>query len=102
MLRPDALYDVAFRLEENRWNGTVAPQLIVRRVFATPARFAELRDWLVAEYKKPPPSRDTEAAAIFAELGLDDVAGARAARRHLLESARFRALLTEQPLARAA
>ncbi|HEV8180167.1 MAG TPA: single-stranded-DNA-specific exonuclease RecJ [Gaiellaceae bacterium] len=102
MLRPDALYDVAFRLEENRWNGTVAPQLIVRRVFATPARFAELRDWLVAEYKKPPPSRDTEAAAIFAELGLDDVAGARAARRHLLESARFRALLTAQPLARAA
>ena len=26
-------YDVAFRLKENRWNGTVAPQLVVRRVF---------------------------------------------------------------------
>ena len=26
-------YDVAFRLQENRWNGTVAPQLVVRRVF---------------------------------------------------------------------
>jgi single-stranded-DNA-specific exonuclease len=102
VFRPDALYDVAFRLEENHWNGTVAPQLVVRRVFATPARFAELREWLVSEYKMPPPSRDAEATAIFAELGLDDVAGACTARRHLLESARFRALLTEQPLARAA
>jgi len=27
-------YDVAFRLQENRWNGTVAPQLVVRRIFA--------------------------------------------------------------------
>ena len=34
VLRPDALYDVAFRLEENHWNGTVAPQLVVRRIFA--------------------------------------------------------------------
>ena len=28
-------YDVAFRLQENRWNGTVAPQLVVRRIFDT-------------------------------------------------------------------
>ena len=29
-------YDVAFRLQENRWNGTVAPQLVVRRIFDAP------------------------------------------------------------------
>src|SRR3954468_25050035 len=44
-------WDVAFRLAENRWNGTVAPQLVVRRVFAASARFEELRDWLPA--RKP-------------------------------------------------
>jgi single-stranded-DNA-specific exonuclease len=100
--RLDALgrgsYDVAFRLEENRWNGTVAPQLVVRRIFPATPRYEELRRWLVAEYRKPAAARDTEAAAIFAELGLDD-----GGRRDLLESSRFRALLAaEQPLARAA
>jgi single-stranded-DNA-specific exonuclease len=103
LLRPDVLYDVAFRLEENHWNGTVAPQLVVRRVFSSAPRFAELRAWLVAEYAKPPPSRDAQAAVIFAELGLDDAARPSLAKRHLLESPRFRALLTaEEPLARAA
>ncbi len=101
--RPDALYDVAFRLEENHWNGTVAPQLVVRRVFQSAARFDELRRWLVAEYEEPPASRDAEAAVIFAELALDEVARSPGAKRHLLESARFRALLVaEPPLARAA
>ncbi len=96
--RPEDRYDVAFRLEENRWNGTVAPQLVVRRVFPTPPRYLELRDWLAGEWRKPAAARDPEATAIFAELGLED-----GARRELLESARFRALLaTEQPLARAA
>src|SRR5919204_3171385 len=28
--RQEAPFDVAFRLEENQWNGTVAPQLVVR------------------------------------------------------------------------
>src|SRR5947208_1872872 len=69
VLRPDALYDVAFRLEENHWNGTVAPQLVVRRVFPSAARFDELRAWLVAEYEKPPANRDAQAATIFAALG---------------------------------
>jgi single-stranded-DNA-specific exonuclease len=97
-LQPDARYDVAFRLEENRWNGTVAPQLVVRRVFPTAARYVELREWLVAEWRKPPAARDSEATAIFAELALED-----GARRDLLESPRFRALLApEPPLARAA
>jgi len=88
-------WDVAFRLAENRWNGTVAPQLVVRRIFAAAPRFDELRDWLVAEYRKTPELQDAEAAAIFAELG--------PMKRHLLESERFRALLAGEPaLARAA
>jgi hypothetical protein len=92
--------DVAFRLTENRWNGTVSPQLVVRRVFTAAARFDELRDWLVDEWKKPAAARDFEAAVVFAELELDE---AGLARRHLLESERFRALLEHDPvLARAA
>jgi single-stranded-DNA-specific exonuclease len=97
VLRPDALYDVAFRLEENRWNGTVAPQLVVRRVFPTAARYRELREWLAEEWRKPATARDADATVIFAELGLDD-----GNRRDLLESATFRALLEAEPLARAA
>src|SRR5438132_4152596 len=96
-LRPDVPYDVAFRLEENRWNGTVAPQLVVRRVFPTAPRYLELRDWLGQEWRKPATARDPEAAAIFAELKLRD-----GVRRDLLESALFRALLVAEPLARAA
>ena len=98
--RREGRYDVAFRLAENRWNGTVAPQLVVRRIFAADERFGELRDWLVAEYRKPAEARDAEAAAIFAELELDETGPGR---RHLLESERFRALLAGPPaLARAA
>jgi single-stranded-DNA-specific exonuclease len=99
-LRQEGSYDVAFRLEENRWNGTVAPQLVVRRVFPAAERFESLRAWLVAEYRKPHDGRDPEAVAVFAELELRETGFQR---RHLLESERFRALLAgEQPLARAA
>ncbi len=92
-------HDLAFRLEENRWNGTVSPQLVVRRVFPTAPRYLELRDWLAREWRKPESARDAEARAIFAELAFD----AGALRRDLLESPRFRALLAaEQPLAKAA
>ncbi|HEY1565094.1 MAG TPA: single-stranded-DNA-specific exonuclease RecJ [Gaiellaceae bacterium] len=99
VLRQDVAYDVAFRLEENRWNGTVAPQLVVRRIFTGAPRYRELRDWLAAEWKKPAAARDAEAQAVFAELGV--VAGGP--RRDLLESQRFRELLTaEPPLAAAA
>jgi single-stranded-DNA-specific exonuclease len=87
-------YDVAFRLQENRWNGTVAPQLVVRRMFESDTRVAELRAWLVAEYKKPAEARDPEAAAILDELGPN--------KRHVLESERFRALVEQPLLARAA
>ena len=99
--RADGRWDVAFRLEENRWNGTVAPQLVVRRIFSADARFDVLRDWLVAEYRKPAEVRDVEAVATFAEL---EIAEAGLGRRHLLESELFRALLArdEPVLARAA
>ncbi|HEY3541379.1 MAG TPA: single-stranded-DNA-specific exonuclease RecJ [Gaiellaceae bacterium] len=98
--RAGGRWDVAFRLTENRWNGTVAPQLVVRRVFGAASRFDELRDWLVAEWRKPAAARDFDAAVVFAELELAELG---LGRRHLLESERFRALLELQPaLARAA
>jgi single-stranded-DNA-specific exonuclease len=82
-------YDVAFRLQENRWNGTVAPQLVVRRLFESADRFEELRRWLATEWKAD--TRSPEAQAIFDELGLEP----DGPRRHLLESEAFRALLAE-------
>jgi single-stranded-DNA-specific exonuclease len=96
-LRRAGRYDVAFRLEANQWNGTVAPQLNVRHVFDGDDRYAELREWLKCEWRKAPGERDASAVAIFEELALDE--GRKA---HLLESERFRALLGEPALARAA
>jgi single-stranded-DNA-specific exonuclease len=90
-------YDVAFRLQENRWNGTVAPQLVVRRVFDADDRFDELYDWLRAQWKANG-SREAQAQRIFDEL---DVAEG-GPRRHPLESETFRALLAEPALLRAA
>jgi single-stranded-DNA-specific exonuclease len=86
--RRDARYDVAFRLTENRWNGTVAPQLVVRRVFDAPAGFEELRQWLVAEWRAGEAAWTTEARAIFAELEVDE-----GSWRSLLESPTFRSIL---------
>ena len=83
-------YDVAFRLQENRWNGTVAPQLVVRRIFDAPERYEELREWLAGEWRAGEAAWSPEAAAIFGELGLAD-----GAHRSLLESAAFRALLED-------
>src|SRR3954470_7904076 len=100
-LQQSPRWDVAFRLEENRWNGTVSPQLVVRRVFAADEQFDALREWLVGEYRKPAAARHADAVAIFAELEIDE---AGLGRRHLLESPRFRALLetTAPALAEAA
>ena len=92
-------YDVAFRLQENHWNGTVAPQLVVRRIFDADDRFDDLRDWLVALWKRGEQAWTADVRAIFDELGLGEDG---APRRHLLESARFRELLADPPLARAA
>jgi single-stranded-DNA-specific exonuclease len=85
-------YDVAFRLEENRWNGTVAPQLVVRRVFDASERYRDARARLADEWRKPAAARSAEAQVIFTELGLD---GDGAEWRSLLESATFRALLED-------
>ncbi len=89
-------YDVAFRLQENRWNGTVAPQLTVRRVFDADERFEELYAWLRAQWSATP--RALEAQAVFDELEVE----AGGPKRHPLESETFRRLLAEPPLARAA
>jgi single-stranded-DNA-specific exonuclease len=97
-LRRVGRYDVAFKLEANQWNGTVAPQLNVRQVFDSDDRYVEKRQWLMAEWRKPAETRDPDAAAIFAELGLAE----SGARRHLLECELFLALLAEPGLARAA
>jgi single-stranded-DNA-specific exonuclease len=91
-------YDVAFRLQENRWNGTVAPQLVVRRIFDTAERYDELRGWLAEQWRGGEAAWTPEARAIFAELELRG-----GLRRSLLESQRFRALLAAgEPTLRAA
>jgi len=97
-LRRPGRYDVAFRLQENRWNGTVAPQLQVRRVFDADDRFGELREWLAGLWRTGETAWTPEARAIFEELGLGD----EVTPRHLLESETFRRLLEEPPLAQAA
>jgi single-stranded-DNA-specific exonuclease len=91
-------YDVLFRLEENHWNGTVAPQLVVRRIFDAPDRYDELRGWLAGQWRLEEAERAPEASTVFAELELNGAAGSR---RQLLESETFRSLL-EEPLERAA
>jgi single-stranded-DNA-specific exonuclease len=87
-LRRIGRYDVVFRLEENRWNGTVAPQLVVRRVLDANDRYVELAAWLRMQWEAP--QRDAIAQEIFAELDLES-----GVKRGLLESERFRALLEE-------
>ncbi len=87
-LQAPSRFDVAFRLKENRWNGTVAPQLVVRRMFDAPEAYDELRTWLADQWRAGEGAWAPEARRIFAELGLSD-----GVRRQLLESESFRALL---------
>jgi single-stranded-DNA-specific exonuclease len=97
-LRAAGRFDVAFRLKENRWNGTVAPQLVVRRLFDTPEGYEDLREWLAGLWRQGETAWTPEARRIFAELELED--GER--RRQLLESESFRALLVDPALPEAA
>ena len=92
--RREGTYDLAFRLEENRWNGTVAPQLVVRHVLESDERY--------------------HALASAARRGVGGRGGMRGAPRDarssrssaldgsrvvsLYESETFRALMTEEPL----
>jgi single-stranded-DNA-specific exonuclease len=94
--RREGRYDVAFRLQENHWNGTVAPQLVVRRVFDADDRFDEVYEWLRAQWGAQ--ERDAQAQAIFDELEVEQ----GGPRRHPLESQTFRGLLAEPALLRAA
>jgi single-stranded-DNA-specific exonuclease len=96
-LRSEGRYDVAFRLQENRWNGVVSPQLVVRRIFDAVDGFEELRAWLATQWKAGEDAWTPEARRIFEELELAD-----GARRSLLESATFRMLLEEKPALAAA
>jgi single-stranded-DNA-specific exonuclease len=91
-LRRPVRYDLACRLKQNRWNGTVAPQLVARRLFDAPDRYEELRRWLADLWRAGEAAWPAEARAIFAELELAD-----GARRQLYESDAFRALLTAEP-----
>lgn len=97
--RRQGRYDVAFRLTANHWNGTVTPQLVVKEIFETPARFEELRRLLVAEWQGGPEHWSPLAREVFAELGLEEEA---ADWRPLVESAAFLAALREEPAAEAA
>jgi single-stranded-DNA-specific exonuclease len=91
--QPKERYDVVFRLQENRWNGVTSPQLVVRRIFDASRRYDELRDWLAAQWRAGDGAWTPEARAVFAELEL-----AGGAKRSLLESETFRALLDEAPV----
>ena len=82
-------YDVAFRLQENHWNGTVAPQLLVRRIFDADDRFDELYAWLRGQWQVE--ARNPMAQAVFDDLALE----AGGPRRHPLESPAFRRLLED-------
>ncbi len=87
-------YDVVFRLEENRWNGTSAPQLQVKRIFDGAERFEVLRKQLAERWRAGEDGWDDETRAIFEELGLLVELNGDGAKRHLLESKTFRTLLS--------
>jgi single-stranded-DNA-specific exonuclease len=92
-LRAEGLFDIACRLQENRWNGTVAPQLVVRRLFDTPHGYEGLRERLAELWRAGEDAWSQDARVIFAELGLSEANGRR---RQLLESETFRDLLARE------
>ena len=93
-VQPGGRFDLAFRLKENRWNGTIAPQLVVRRLVDAPEAYDDLREWLAGEWRAGGAAWTPEARTIFAELGL----AAGGPPRQLLESETFRALLSQPEL----
>ena len=89
--RREGRYDVVFRLEENHWNGTVAPQLVVRRIFdAADRAYEELRAG-----SRSSGSPEASARRRRARSSPSSSSTRRPARRQLYESERFRALLEE-------
>ncbi len=57
------LFDIACRLQENHWNGTVAPQLVVRRLFDTPDGYEGLRTRLAELWRAGEDAWTPERAA---------------------------------------
>ncbi len=98
-LRAAGLFDVVCRLKENHWNGTVAPQLVVRRLFDTAEGYEELRGLMAGLWRAGEGAWTPDARRVFAELGLDRANGRR---RQLLESETFRGMLEREALPRAA
>jgi hypothetical protein len=98
-LRAAGLFDVACRLKENRWNGTIAPQLVVRRLFDTPESYEELRAHMADLWRAGEGSWTPEARSVFAELGLTADVDRAPRRRQLVESPTFRELLEREALA---
>ncbi len=86
-------YDLACRLKENRWNGTIAPQLVIRQLFDAPDHYEELRTSLAELWQAGEDAWTSDARVIFAELRL-----AEGVRRQLYESEAFRALLAGSAL----
>ena len=86
--------DVVFRLGANRWNGTVSPQLVVRRIFDTPGALRGASD--EARF-----ARNGGRERRVEPRGADDLRRARAcsraagSKRQLVESETFRALWLE-------
>ena len=97
-LRRESRYDVICRLKENRWNGTVAPQLVVRRLYDAPEEYESLREWLAEVWRKGEGAWTPDARSVFTELGLSE----GGPKRQLLESETFRALLAREALPKAA
>ncbi len=91
---PESRYDIAFRLRENRWNGSVAAQLVVQHIFDAPPAFEPLRDELARLWRAGEEAWTDEARTVFEELLFD-----RGARRELLESQAFRGLLANREAA---
>jgi single-stranded-DNA-specific exonuclease len=96
-LRRPVRYDLAGRLKENRWNGTVAPQLVIRRLFDAPDGYEDLRARLARLWRAGEDAWSADARAVFEELELGE-----GAKRQLYESESFRALLQFEPALAAA
>ncbi len=93
--QPKERYDVVFRLQENRWNGVTSPQLVVRRIFDASRRYdgrlPRLAGYAMAGRRGRLDARG--ACGVRRALELAD-----GAKRSLLESETFRALLDEAPV----
>jgi len=78
---------------ENRWNGVVSPQLVIRRVFDAVDGFEDCASGWPLQWKAGEDAWTPEARAIFTELEITALELGDGTRRSLLESPTFRSLL---------